>query len=394
MSDLLHACAGYALEPSELSAFRNLLLFQNTDISTRILTTNENDVFHFLIWIDRLSGCYKGAISAKHKAYYDELFSRLCEEDDLAILHQVFNYSMFVSNVGFVSKKSWPNSEDNWHGYWHAYRHGMSIARFSYFSIHPGVVIPTAPQNWKKKIEDLLTAWGDNPPGKYILGDTNTREPYRVEYGRQDVIKECVHFPTVTKRIVSLWELQWGDLQALQAFDNLDNGGYFYLLHLLIGLSSGNDKKMPDYVARLAGTRTSTEAYPEETFINQLTYLVLMYIGDPNEPGEKYCLNNANMRAMFQELKSVIHAVNPGANAVQQSIRKQLHQMDVLSFYPIVDQECSLPLAERKAMTRNALLKTFKATAFDAPETLRNQHGLKGEATEETRMILKAPIVD
>jgi hypothetical protein len=191
-----------------------------------------------------------------------------------------------------------------------------------------------------------------------------------------------------------LWDLQWQDLQAMHALDNLDNGSYFYLLHLLIGLSSGNNK-MADYVARLTKARTSTEAYPEETFINQLTYLVLMYLGDPNEPGEKYCLNNDSMRAMFNELKSVIHAVKPGANAVQQSIKKQLRQMDVLSFYPMLDQECTVfTLAERKAMTRNSLLKTFKATAFDAPDTLRNQHSLKSGAVEETRMILKAPIVD
>jgi hypothetical protein len=397
MSDLLHACAGYALEPSELSAFRNLLLFQNTDISTRTLTTNGHDAFNFIVWIDRLSGCYKGAISAKHKAYYDRLFDKFCEEDDLAILHQMFYYCMFTMNVGIV-REPWPGS-DNWHGYWQAYRHGMNVGaktieRISCFVIEPGVVIPTGPQSWKKKIENLLAAWGDNPPKKYIPGETFTRDIYAIQCELPDALRNCVNFPTVTKRITPLWDLQWQDLQALRAFDNLDNGAYFYLLHLLIGLSSGNNK-MADYVARLARARTSTEAYPEETFINQLTYLVLMYLGDPNEPGEKYCLNNDGLRAMFNELKSIIHAVKPGANAIQQSIKKQLHQMDVLSFYPILDQETNIPLAERKAMTRSALLKTFKATPFEVADTLKSQPGLQREAAaEEPRMILRAPIVD
>jgi hypothetical protein len=364
MSDQLNAVVDYALEPSELSAFRNLLLFQNTGISHR--TLSQTDIGGFFAWIERLSGCYNGAVNTKHKAYYELVFTPLANMSQLPTMYQIFRYRRFVGDIYFDEYDCY--FKDPWYSYWYMYRHGWywrEMAGDQDMRTLPGMGLPDGPPNWRSKAGDLLSAWGDNPPAASIKMGTEFNNYTPVHTFEDALLTAWTDFPTVTQKIAPLWEKMKTDAMALKESETLDNRCFFFLLHLLIGLGTG-DEKMTTYVHRLTSARVSTDAYPEDTFINQLTYLVLMYLGDAREPDGKYNLNNSQLQAMFVELKNIIDPAKPGSNAILQSINLQLRLLSSIASYPLIDPETNIPLSERKASTRSALTRVFKTISFEA----------------------------
>jgi hypothetical protein len=112
---------------------------------------------------------------------------------------------------------------------------------------------------------------------------------------------------------------------------------------------------MTNYVYEISKTKAPTDAYPEETFINQLIYLVLMYLADPREPDTKYKWNNGQLQGFVRDLRSLINTGPSGSAAIAKSLDLQLHILNVVDSYPLMDPESNLPLSARKADTRAAL---------------------------------------
>jgi hypothetical protein len=286
--------------------------------------------------------------------------------NQLPTMFQVFRYRRYVGEIYFDPYDCY--FKDPWYSYWYMYRHGWywrEMAGDQDERTPPGVALPDAPSNWRSKAEEILNAWGEKPPAATIMMGTEFNNWDPVHKFEDALLNKWTDFPSVTQKIAPLWEKMKTDVMAMKDSETtLDNRCFLFLLHLLIGLATGTDK-MAGYVQRLTSARVSTDAYPEETFINQLTYLVLMYLGDPREPDGKYSLDHWQLQAMFVELRNIIDPAKPGSNAIQQSINLQLKLLNSTASYPLIDPETNIPLSERKASTRNALTRVFKTISFE-----------------------------
>src|SRR5690349_5544490 len=92
--------------------------------------------------------------------------------------------------------------------------------------------------------------------------------------------------------VASVWAAQAHEVRALLQPATLTADTYFFLLHLLVGLLTG-DTATAALVEQLVSAIATSQEYPNDTFINQLIYLALMYLGDPLGP---YGWSNAQLQ--------------------------------------------------------------------------------------------------
>lgn len=360
----------YAIVSSELAALRVMLLFQNTfQLTTPIAS---KDITTFFTMVEWLSDNYPNVKNSQCLIWYDSFFDGLVSVDKIDIMYQVFKYRRYVHDTG-IDNCFYYRGETKWYNWWYTYHHGWKYwdQDDQDTKTDPGVGLPGHPAKWKTKAETLLKAWGDsNPSATYInKGVSNLLKGVIEVHAFEDrIMKEWTGISTVTGSITSLWSKQKADLVALKELTTMDNKCYLFLLHLLTGLATG-DTKMTAFVNKLVVVNTSTEAYPEEKFINQLTYFVLMYLGDARETDGKYGWNNGQLQTFVRDLISVINkttSASPGSTAIAASLNRQLGLLSTISYYPLVDPESSQPLSERKSDTRAALNKALKATPIEA----------------------------
>ncbi|SEW36467.1 hypothetical protein SAMN05428988_4500 [Chitinophaga sp. YR573] len=360
----------YALVSSELPSLRVMLIFQNTFQLTTPMTSE--DIKKFFTMVEWLSGNYPDVKNSQCLIWYNSFFNGLVTVDKVDIMYQVFKYRRYVHDTG-IDNCPYYRGETKWYNWWYTYHHG-----WKYWDqddqdtiTDPGVGLPGHPANWRTMADTLLMAWGDsNPSETYInKGVSNLLKGVNEVHASEDkVMNNWTGISTVTGSISSLWSKQKADLVALKALTTMDNKSYLFLLHLLIGLATG-DTKMTTFVNKLVVVNTSTEAYPNEKFINQLTYFVLMYLGDIRETDVKYGWNNEQLQTFVRDLISVINkttSASPGSTAIVASLNLQLGLLSTISYYPLIDPESSQPLSERKSDTRAALNRALKATPIEA----------------------------
>lgn len=362
------AQAVYAMVPEELHLVRAMLIFQNTYRDN----VNSSDIGKFFTILESLSNSYPDIKNPKCQAWYKAFFDELVKVPSVDIMYQVFKYRRFVRDTGVEDCWDYRSSTE-WRNWWYTYHHGWEYWDQSDQTtrIIPEAGLPGGPENWRNKAKALLDKWSDNNPDKqYIdIGPVKERAGVAAVHTFEDAkIAAWTEKSSAIAKTKLICTAQKTDLQTLQSLTSMDSRSYLFLLHLLIGLSTGN-AKMTSFVNKLVVAKADTDAYPEEKFINQLTYFVLMYLGDAREPDEKYGWNNGQLQAFVRDLKNVIYTgdgASPGALAIAKSLDLQLRLLASISSYPLIDPESSLSLSERKTSTRAALNKALKSITIEA----------------------------
>jgi hypothetical protein len=160
--------------------------------------------------------------------------------------------------------------------------------------------------------------------------------------------------------MAAVWRSQQDTVAAMLAPQTLDGSQYFYLLHLLIAVASGT-AAMRGFANRIVGFRTDPDApeYPNDVFINQLVYAVLLECADPN--GD-FVLNNLDLQWLMTELAGCITAPDDCSQAIKASLQRHRKVLFADSAYPMQDPEYpAVGFGTRKADTLNVLDKARAA---------------------------------
>jgi hypothetical protein len=113
----------------------------------------------------------------------------------------------------------------------------------------------------------------------------------------------------------------------------LSSDTYFFFLHLLIALTSG-DNRCRALASKTVSAPCSSPEYPNDTFANQLIYVVLMDLADP---AGAYVWNNQQLQAFMAALGNTVAFSDPASTAIRNSLVAHGKLLYVDSAYPLQD---------------------------------------------------------
>jgi hypothetical protein len=224
---------------------------------------------------------------------------------------------------------------------------------------------PTAPPSWKAATDTLLSQWDhDQAPSNIIEMGNGTVTfnsqgqvviPPLPSASQTSVLQNWTDFPTVAARTLPVFQSQSDKLKAMLQPDALAASDYFFLLHLLIAACSRTDSTESQLVSALC----NSAEYPNDTFINQLIYLALMYLANPVG---SFKLDNPDLQTMMSDLKACITSSVPAAAAITTALDKHLTLLYVDSAYPMDDpNNAAVNFDDRLTDTLSALDATRAA---------------------------------
>jgi hypothetical protein len=149
-----------------------------------------------------------------------------------------------------------------------------------------------------------------------------------------------------------LWEQQSAAVTALLEPATLSGDDYFFLLHLLValGTSTASDQRLAQQIVDAVA---NSQEYPNDTFINQLVYLTLMYLADPLG---KFAWTNAQLQAQMDLMAGVITSRDPASQAIHTSLLQHQRVLQTDASYPMQDPYSpAIGFTERKTDTLAAL---------------------------------------
>lgn len=153
-------------------------------------------------------------------------------------------------------------------------------------------------------------------------------------------------------RAAPLWQQQLDAVRALLKPDTVTGDGYFFLLHLLIGLTAGGPASLQLAQQVTSAAAGSTE-YPNDTFVNQLVYLTLLLLADPMG---NFAWPTAQLEAELTKLVGLVSGTDPASVALQTSLSRHLRVLQVDTAYPLQDPYCpSIGFPQRQSDTLFAL---------------------------------------
>jgi hypothetical protein len=107
----------------------------------------------------------------------------------------------------------------------------------------------------------------------------------------------------------------------------------FFLLHLLIALTGG-DNRCRALASKTVSAPCSSLEYPNDTFANQLIYIVLMDLADP---AGAYVWNNQQLQAFVAALGNTVAFSDPASTAIRNSLVAHGKILHVDFSYPLQD---------------------------------------------------------
>jgi len=108
---------------------------------------------------------------------------------------------------------------------------------------------------------------------------------------------------------------------------------YFYLLHLLIGL--GTTGKGDQIMAQqIVSTTATSDEYPNDIFINQLLYMAVLHMADPNGP---YKFSRDQISDMLRRTRDCIHSKDDASAAIMAAVEYQMAIVNADTSYPWTD---------------------------------------------------------
>ncbi|SDR44405.1 hypothetical protein SAMN05519103_03205 [Rhizobiales bacterium GAS113] len=267
---------------------------------------------------------------------------------------------------------TWNNGNTNdvqqgWAQEWQEEDWGDDDKQVVYDHAKSAVRRPTSPI-LKKATDDVLQAWGANPPPEVIHRASGTvvpdpRQGYPIPDlaytdgfdavgSAEGVLAKWTDFPNVQTATAAAWTLLVKATKTLLADTSALTGDqYFFLFHLLIALASGDTES-----ERLAYNIMKTDApsgeYPKEILINQLIYLILMNLGDPLGKAEPH----AQLQQFVSDYAGVLGSSNAG-KLVAASLDHYRKLLQADSAYPLQDSFAAkyVGFSQRQSDTGDAL---------------------------------------
>ncbi len=376
--------AEYALAASELPSIRALLTFQGKyGVSATLTNSDIKPYFDSLI---KLSSFYPQITNTNFKTWFEQLFSQLMATDT------VYNQKLPALYLAYAFGEYCKAMEPDWMGeapdhlsgswiggWWQSFLHGEHVldGLNSWQEMVNGGTTPAwgagmtprtvalpprpaAPPSWKDATDTLLSQWGDDQPPTNIISTqepnfddvTHIIWPPRPSAYQATVLQNWTDFPTVASSTLPVFQSQSDKLKAMLHPDALAASDYFFLLHLLIAECSRTDSTE----TQLVSASSASSEYPNDTFINQLVYLVLMYLANP-DGGFK--MINADLQTMVSDLKACISSTNPASAAISTAFDTHLTLLEVDSAYPMDDpNNAAVNFDDRLTDTLSALDST------------------------------------
>jgi hypothetical protein len=368
------------LAASELAAVRAFLQFQGTFNTSKITSVTNADIGTYFGWLDSLSAAYGSVQNAPWKGWYDQLFAILTATDDFPEMYQVLQFKSWVS----ANEIEWSPYmrflknyySHGWYGFWYAFQHGFwwtytaADNKVNSRAWEAGQSVPAQPPIWQSKVQGVVTRWGDSPPSNMMGVSTDFTGPTTFDEGQQivddldvltsaqAVLNNWTAFPTIVGTTTAIGQSQLTSMAALLQPDTLAADAYFFLLHLLLALPAG-DEQAQRLAAQVASALATSSEYPNDTFANQLVYLALLYLADPNG---SYVWDNAQLQAALHDLEGTILASDPASTALHASLVQHGKLLYTDAAYPMQDPNSpSISFSQRKTDTLFALDKARQA---------------------------------
>lgn len=352
--------ATYTLTGADSSAFCTLLQAQSA-LGPARQTPGQADFWAFYAAIDTFSyNAYTLIANAQLKSWVDKLYTALlqtqtCYGIDAAGMYALYVYSEFTK-ASFVAADYEPDNT-NIVDFW--INHGGKDADFG-----PHYLPNATPWGWfgysgtgmwrppaqpdafytalPKDVDTLNAAlqaaktststvaffadWGGTSPDPASL--------VQFEQSRFDPANWTDSGTFVTNLAgTKLWQEQHDAVTALLQPDTLSADVYFFLLHLLIALGT-SDAKSQQLAQRVVSASATSQEYPNDTFVNQLVYLVLMYLADPLG---NFAWTNAQLIAETTQLSGAIGGQDPASQAIRDSLARHRRVLQTDASYPLQD---------------------------------------------------------
>ena len=218
----------------------------------------------------------------------------------------------------------------------------------------------TTPGN--KKISDQwgycymesLYTW-TNIPATYIAMGEDINKKAEVENSQKSLINTLNGtFKYPAKGIQPAEGTQLANLNKMLAEENLSTEGYFLLLLLIIGLNtSGTTGKT--LATKIISASSSSEGYQNDTFINQLVYLTVMHLVNPNGP---YKWKSDHVSDFLTNLSALLKQTDPSSTIIKEALKAKLDVLKTNPTYPLTDPLYNETFEVRMADTLAALTVT------------------------------------
>ncbi|MGN6675676.1 MAG: hypothetical protein ACTHMA_20475 [Thermomicrobiales bacterium] len=358
---MVQAAPTDTLVAGELAAIRAFLQFQGAYNNTKITGITTASIGDYMNYVNNLAGNYGAVQNTQWKGWYDQLFALLTATTDIAEIFQVMQFAAWVgANKIHGCPYSDCTAQDPWYSYWYVFRPGH---RFGWWTNPYGSdahavwygaqSAPGTPPPWQTAVQKVINQWGDTPPANRINVGANMTDNQLVMTSAQTVLNGWTAFPPIAQKTAAIGQGQQAAMTALLARTTLDADTYFFLLHLLIALATGATAAQ-QLAQRIVSAIATSQEYPNDTFINQLVYLVLLYLADPLGA---YAWNNAQLQATLRDLEGVILATDPASTAIKASLVQHGKVLNSDASYPMHDPYTSIGFTQRKTDTMFALDK-------------------------------------
>jgi len=136
-----------------------------------------------------------------------------------------------------------------------------------------------------------------------------------------------------TRLIENFANAQRDKVKELISLKSMSEGIYFYLLHLLIGLGTIgiNDQIIAQ---QIVSTIATSDEFPHDIFINQLLYMALLHMADPNGP---YKFSRDQIFDMLRRTRDCIHSTDDASAAIKAAVEHQMAIVNADTSYPWTD---------------------------------------------------------
>jgi hypothetical protein len=324
--------ADNSLTAGDIATFPTLIRIQG-DIGPGVTSLTQAGVWDFMVQLDVLAREHYSQIqNGPLRAWVDDIFTPLittptvykCSVMALYVAAAWGRWLLpFCRNYPHFARPDEPvDFPATYWAFWHVSKYGWGC--------------PDAPGYWSDALQSLEGGWEPpNAPPQNILwkGPGTT-------YAQQTVAQEALFSPSqwtdvgvVSPIVGTVAAAQSAAVHALLTGGVLTPGTALGLPYLLLGMGTSVAADQ-----RLAATILSASApspeYPNDTFANQLVYLMLMTLADPM--GD-FGWPNATLQSTLQSLIAAIQQGDPASVALKQSLTNHLKVLVSDASYPMTD---------------------------------------------------------
>jgi hypothetical protein len=364
----------YTLAASEFAAVQSLLLFQEQfGLGAPAATLDK-----YGSGLDSLLGAYGQVQNTIIKSWLDAIFAyandtkTLDPDTNVPVLHMLWHYGAFC-NRDVVCEWSYATKPPsaNWSSFWEAFVNGREVLydavggdlwgggdvpriTDAFYQVGP-FQVPTSPASWNTSVTTKMKAWGLNPPAQYVnnfvqmwmkeccivlinndchMYAENAAHGTPVHYYQMQILNSWTNVGTVAGQTAqAAVTAEHSCVAGLLDPSSLKPDAYFFMIHALIALAvtTVDNQVLAQTVVK---TTTSSPEYPNDSFINQLIYLSLMYLADPLG---NYTMTNKQLQVLLANLSALITATDAASTAIKQSLDNHIKILVADSAYPMQD---------------------------------------------------------